>query len=308
MSDHAATPTQAAPSGCETSASHAAATGEATEPNRRSAFESNAAIWGVKARLHVSMHLVAPSGIDELIDDVLMCGFVGLERTRTNLPWALANATVFDNPAALPFGPSALHPTGFVNGGPLLPEFSSPSLPRLRVVTQEGANRRIEMLPSSEGVPGPSDVILGWRWPRCFSARANFPGEDGEHAMLVSTPVEAAVIDVWIHRGLAFERLHGFLYSTLPSGPKYPGEGREAGLLLIQGELQSLESENAALPDFRPFAEMLRFGAMRLGFKPEDFVGYRWRLSYPPIPTMMILRHALLPMIATRDPSTPRSR
>jgi hypothetical protein len=261
-------------------------------------LESNAAVLGVRAALQVSMHLVAPSGIDELIDDVLMCGFVGFERTRANLPWALAHATVFENPSALPLGPSALDPSGFVNGGPLLPEFSSPNLPRLRMVGQEGANRRIEVLPESGDVER-SDVILGWRWPRCFSARASFPGEDGEHVMHISTPVETSIIDVWIHRALEFKNFRGQLYSSLPSSPKYPSEGRDAGLLPVCALPQRLEARDAALPEFARSADMLRFGTSRLNFKSEDFIGYRWRLRYPPIPALMVLRHDLLPFQTT---------
>ena len=36
------------------------------------------------------------------------------------------------------------------------------------------------------------------------------------------------------------------------------------------------------------------FGAKCLGGKPEDFHGFRFRIKYPPIPTVAFLRHPLM--------------
>jgi hypothetical protein len=47
--------------------------------------------------------------------------------------------------------------------------------------------------------------------------------------------------------------------------------------------------------DVPRYREMMEFGARQLGFGLDEFRVFRWRLKYPPIPTLALLSHPLLP-------------
>jgi hypothetical protein len=42
------------------------------------------------------------------------------------------------------------------------------------------------------------------------------------------------------------------------------------------------------------YGEIVRFGAEKMGIAPGEFSGFRYRLRYPPIPTIAIMKHPLL--------------
>lgn len=265
---------------------------------RKNGFLANAAVWGVRAKAHLGIHMVAPSGEGDLLDAITLCGFLGFHRLRQDQSWAIANAISFDLPDRGIEAPAPLHPDGLINEGPLLPQFCSAPLPSVRTVKVDKTNWRYELPPGPIGQSSAVDVILGWRWPRDMSARASHAGDYGEHGMHLSTPAEMSVLELWVHRSLAFAiPPTARVYSELPSGPRYPREGREAGTLPIPGDVADLGlgAEAGVTPEFPRGAELLRFAAGRMGWNMDEFHGFRFRLRYPPIPTAAMLQHDLLP-------------
>lgn len=264
---------------------------------RKNGFMSNAAVWGVRARLQMSAHMLAPHDNEGRIAALTMCGFLELQRLRENQPWAVANALRWDHSDGAGAGVTPLHPHGLISGGPVLPEFCTSPLPQMREQAINPENRRFELAPGPVGRNSAVDVVLGWRWPNQHSIYEARPGEMGQHAMRLSTPVEVMTLELWVHRAFAFAMNPTMrLYSMLPSGPVFPGDGPEAGLLPLQADVFDLGYgvAGAASPDYPRNAELIRLGAERLGMDPSDFRGFRAVLKFPPIPTMAVLMHPLL--------------
>jgi hypothetical protein len=49
-----------------------------------------------------------------------------------------------------------------------------------------------------------------------------------------------------------------------------------------------------ATSDVPMYGDLVRFGAEKMGVMPEELHGFRYRLRYPPIPTIAIMKHPLL--------------
>lgn len=268
------------------------------EAHRRNAFLANAAIWGIRAKVHMGIHMMAPCEVPGVAESLSMCGFIGFQRLRANTPWAVANAIAFGT-LEHHDSPVPLHPDGLINGGPILPAFSSTPLPEMRTVTIAGTNRRYELAPGPVGPSHAVDVVLGWRWPRDFPMHQSVPDEIGEHSVILSTPVETAILDLWIHRSMSFAMNPvARVYSQLPSGPKYPLEGRDVGRLPMPDTVTDLGTgpAGATCPEYPRAAELLHFAADRMKWSLDEFRGFRFRLRHPPIPASAWLQHALLPM------------
>lgn len=267
------------------------------EQFRKSGFQSAAAVWGVRAQTQFSIHMMAPCELEGVVEELVICGFMGLQRMRPNLPWAISNAITFGTSETDADACTPIHSDGLVNGGPILPQFCSEPLPSIRTVKIEGINRRYELREGPVGQRAAVDVALGWRWPRQASMYGDSPDELGEHGVHLSTPVESSILELWVHRSFEFAmNPKSAIYSELPSGPRYPNEGPEAGRLPLQGEVADLGPgvSGATSTGVPRSGEMVAFGAKCLGGKPEDFHGYRYRIKYPPIPTVAFLRHPLM--------------
>jgi hypothetical protein len=265
---------------------------------RKSGFQSNAAVWGVRAKAQIGINFVGPAQADGTLETATLCGFVGLQRLRANLPWAVANAFVWGDERDEALRSVPLHPDGTISGGPLLPQFCSKPLPMLRTVSVDKNNSRYELLEGPVGQGSAVDLYLGWRWPRLATMYGQDENDLGEHGLNLSTPVETAILELWVHRSLTFAMNPvARVYSALPSGPKYPNEGREAGLLPLYSDVVDLGPGvlGASSPEVPRGAELVAFAANRLGQSAQDYHGFRLRIKYPPIPTVAFLQHPLLP-------------
>jgi hypothetical protein len=120
----------------------------------------------------------------------------------------------------------------------------------------------------------------------------------GEHGMRMSTPVEMAFKDLYMHRSLSFAMsTTASVYSDLPGGPRYPDSGAYASVLPVPTDVSDLGEgpPDTTTPELPRYGELVSFCCKRLGFTLEDFHGFRYRLRYPPIPTFAVMRHPLMP-------------
>ncbi|MCC6427802.1 MAG: hypothetical protein IT435_13395 [Phycisphaerales bacterium] len=271
------------------------------EAFRKGGFQSNCAVWGIRARVHLSISVLVPGSEPGLLSAGIVCGLIDLFRLRADVPWAVASAVAWDSaglPAADRLGtPLPLHPEGLFNGVPLLPQFCSQPTPALRTVRVPNGHSRFELEGGPEGTGSASTVLLGWKWPGQLSMYASRPGEIGEHGCHLSTPAELYISDLFVHRSLTFARDPvARVYSEMPGGPRYPSEGREVGLLPMPERVADLGvgPPDTTTPEIRNYTEIFEFAAAAMGFGVNDFQGYRYRLGYPPIPVLAVLQHPLV--------------
>jgi len=269
------------------------------ETARRMAYQGCSAIWGVRARVHTSLHFVAPSATSaDVLDLAVIAGFEDFRRLRPDVAWSVARRatlTTAGQPQAMgtivPMDP-ALSPTD----PPILTQFSSTPAPELRQTQGQHNITRFELTEAPIGNTGATTCILGWV-ARGISGRFKSEGDDyGEHIVRLSTPVEVLYHDLYVHRSLAFAmKPEIFIYSDLPGGPTFPYDGMDRGKLPVPEDVIDLGEgpPNAAAADLPDYRQMVDLAAHRMGWSLSDFHGFRFRLKFPPIPTLCLYRYPL---------------
>ncbi len=268
------------------------------EQFRKHGYLCNSSVWGVRARLQFGMNIMAPSDEPGMLNITTISGLLGFQRLRANVPWAVSSAHSWDyGPEGDENGTTPVDPNGVAGTGvPLVSAFCSSPRPSMRMVRVEGSTKRFEVVDGPVGQGAQTDIVLGWRCQRA-PAYEERDGDLGEHGIMASTPAQTVVFDLWAHRSLAFAMNPvARVYSALPSGPRYPIEGREAGRLQMPEEVVSLGagSRAATMAEYPRFGELLEYAASRNGWNIAEFRGFRYRLKYPPIPILALVQHPLL--------------
>lgn len=270
------------------------------EAFRRSAYQANSAIWGVRAKMQLSLHFVAPDlQRPGFLSMATVAGLVDFRRLRTDVPWTIAKFSQWQDAGQAPARQGEhlpMDPKLNTNDPPILHDFSTTPLPPMRNVPVHGGGIRFEMTQGSVGNTASATVVLGWLDLGVATSEESFPGECGEHGVFLSTPVESVTHDVLIHKSMTYAMdVSAHLYSELPGGPKYPDDGGGIVELPFHEKVQDLGSGPPDLitPEVPRYREMAEKAAASLGYPLDEFRGYRLRLNYPPIPTLAIIRHGL---------------
>lgn len=272
-----------------------------SEAQRKLAFRGNSATWGVQARVQVSCHFAAPSvSSPDLLDVAIVAGLVDFRRLRADTPWAVATisrvADDFSPQSARGF--QAVEPEyQGADLAPLMPEFCGRPMPTVRLGPgQRPQLQRIELVEGPVGNTGATTCIAGW----CHRGQvARYRSEEdgyGAHQVVLSTPVELVFHDLYVHRSLAFAHSPKVaMYNQLPSGPM-PGNPMDpAATMPLHEGITRLGAfpPDVVTPELAWYPRMMEHVSGRLGWKLDEFVGFRVRMAYPPIPTRLSLMYQL---------------
>lgn len=273
------------------------------EAFRKSGFQANSAIWGVSAKLQLASHLMVPGTEPGKLSMATICGLVDFRRLRANTPWAVATMRGWDGLGlndidyvgrARPLVPETARTHGL-----LLTDFCSNPLPEIDIIEVSKATHRYMIKPGPVGNTAAASVLLGWIFDDAATDTESFPGEPGDHLVLLSTPVEELVHDYFVHKSLDFAKtLTTRLYSQLPGGPMYPSVDDAGQILPMNSEVSDLghTPPDTTLIEIPRYSDMVALAAERLGYRLDDFHAFRHRISYPPIPTASVIRHPLKPI------------
>ena len=114
--------------------------------------------------------------------------------------------------------------------------------------------------------------------------------------MRLYTPSEVLIHDLFVHRDIQNAlnpTLH--LYNQLPIAPPYPIGGRSQGEMPIFDPMTPLGPgmTAAVVPEYPQYRSILYSACEFAGWQPRDFRGFRFRLKYPPIPSVAVFRYPL---------------
>jgi hypothetical protein len=275
---------------------------------RKTGFQANCATWGVRARIQLALHFAAPSAVVGAVDTATVTGLVDFRRLRPDVPWGVASVLAWDAQGVALNGDhpgtfAALDPSVRAGDAPVLREFCTSPTPAMRTIEYPKGTKKFMLCEGPVGNTAAATIMSGWLALGVGSVRESEPGELGEHGVVLSTPVEELIHDLYIHRDLPFAMdPDSRVYNQLPSGPQYPTGGPEAALLPVPTDVADLGGGVASggepdttTPEIPRYREIAELAARRLGWNLGDFHGYRYRLRYPPIPAMQVMRHRLMP-------------
>jgi hypothetical protein len=274
---------------------------ERDEVHRKLAYEGNRAIWGVQARVHLGVHLLAPASARAgWLDTGTISALVDFRRLRPQVPWSVAQMHLFDDQGR-PTPPSGYEPIDSRVGSsepPVMRDFCSASLPPLRMQQTNRGTTRIQVSEGRVGLTGTATCVMGWMHRTSVPMHATPQDSVGDLIVHVNTPAELLIHDLVVHRSLDIARTaKALVYSQIPGEPCYPVDGRELGTLPVEGEMLDLGDGliNLMTPEVPRHRAMLEMGAARMGHPLSEFRGLRLKLAFPVVPTTCVFRIDLLP-------------
>jgi hypothetical protein len=267
------------------------------EVSRRMAFQGNSAVWGVQARVDLTLRLIAPHREDPGRADVCSIGgLLGLRRLRPTASWPVMQQQFFtDRVEAGGEAPIPLDPESPPDGPPLVREFCSVPLPETRSFA-EGHVTTHEVSEGSVGNTAAVDCIFGTIERALVPVHAAEEDSVGEHYCRVTTPVEIAQFDLLVHRDLPFEMPPKLItYSMLHGELHFPLSRATRSHLPSAGTVQELGHEPPVLasPHIPRYTRLAELACERMGRSLDEFLGYRMTLSSPPIPVVFVMHHPL---------------
>ena len=267
------------------------------EDKRRLAYQGNSAIWGVQARLGFSLRLIAPNARDaDRADIVSVGGLHGFRRLRSTASWPVLQIQSLGEGVEF-IGPSqeALDAPTAEGMPPLIRDFSSSPVPETRAII-EAQLTTFELCEGPVGNTAAADVTFGVLSRHQVPVWGDSPESVGEHYCRIDTPMEHAQFDLLVHRDLPFElpprfvsysKLHDDLHFPLSQNPRFhlPGSPTVSEMHGVHVGLVS--------PHIPKYSKLIALACSRLGHEPGDFRAFRVSISYPPMPTIMVLYHPL---------------
>lgn len=265
---------------------------------RKAAFFANLAQWGVQSRLDFKTVIYAPSSSgSDSIDIVRLGGLVDFKRSR-QVSWPIySNHWYSDDGKTMSVEMEPLFESIQCQrtGTPLIEEFCSDPTPELLVVdTPYGS--RIDLPVTKFGNAGSITSVFGdihrnaaEKW-RCAKNRFEASMND------LYTPTEMVVHDVFLHRDLTcFGEPEVMLLDRLSAARGYNPNVDEQHKLPLSKNISRISAGRAgcSLRQFEQYADLIQTVFDRIEHTASDFVGFRFALSHPPIPSAVILRFAL---------------
>jgi hypothetical protein len=274
------------------------------ETFRKGGFQCNASLLGVRAKAHLVTRLVVPSKSPGMLDLGIISALIGLCRLRPSTPWPIASiknwgglpGDVLDaSRGVLPMdlGSESAHGTPT----PIMRQFCSPRDITLRTTQDACGAFRYVLDGGSVGNAGSVDTMCGWVSIANAPMHPETPGERGEHGVSVNTPAEELIVDMLIHRSLPIARdIRAEVYSAFPGSIAHPSPGSENSILPVPTEVMDLGLNNADAPTplLGNYEEVLNLSATRMGTRLADLHLFRYRLPYPPVPSMVVVSHPLV--------------
>lgn len=270
------------------------------ETFRKQAVQANSAIFGVRARAQFATRFILPTRVEGKLLTAGVNGFVDFRRLRSDVCWGVS--TVEQWGVQIPeqddksFRVTPMDES-VGQGLPILAKFCSQPLPALETTDLPGQRIRIDISKGPVGNTAAATVVLGWKWNEPVSMYESEPGEMGEHGIHLTTPVEAVIFDLFVHRSLGFAyELKPRMVSELQGVSAGPRSDSARHVIPVPDEVVDM---GAGPPDLTTvevprYREMIEYATGNLGHTIADFRVFRYRLKYPPIPTLVLLRHPLV--------------
>jgi len=278
--------------------------GDHGHASRKAAFEANASVWGVHARVRLNLSVFLPSAeTPGWVDALAVSGLLGLQRLRPRTSWPLVRQAVsrehetgdVDRLLERPLDPAA------VNGSHLLRAFSTvPDDALLKTTTASG--QIWELAEGPVGLTAAVDCVFGRFTTALGPALARAEGEYADAMVGLHTPQEVLLLDLLVHRDLPLHRAPAFhMFSRLETGVDMPPRSEERHRLPVDEPVLDLGQAPPAMatPHIPDYPELVQTALSYAGHELSEFRGWRVTVPHPPIPTAGTLR---LPL-PTREPT-----
>jgi hypothetical protein len=279
------------------------------ETLRKGGFACNASLLGVRASTHFTARIVVPhpQRPDSSLAIALIAGLSDLFRLRADVPWPVCTLRDWRGTGELlTHQERNFHPLSEQDRAdwPIVRSQCSPTDVRLERQAEADGTIRYLLQGGPIGASAATTIVYGWVNLSDASRRPTEPGERGEHAIVLSTPVERLVFDFIVHRSLEFAHTPRVeVFAQFPGLRSYPGPESHHARVPVPTTVQrfaSLRHAGLGSPlasgsggDHDGYLELLERTARSVGTTLDDLIAFRYELAYPPTPSMCVVSHAL---------------
>lgn len=269
---------------------------------RKKGYQANRYVLGAEAKVHFSAAVVRWGEGGDTLRYMAIRGFVGLKRLRRCAAWRISSTVMTDDVNHLVRRDLARRPIDPDVASmpereqvPLLTRFCSEPLPRLRRIDSNDGRVDFELCDGEVGNAGAMTCVTG----EIVDLPPPEPDADGrrslEYAIQIRTPCELRVCDIFVHRDLFPNCPPSVNFHTTIFADHWGF--RPSDQLPFYEQIEALGSGlgKAASPDVPRHGELLRFAFTQVGWNPDEFLGHRFRMEYPPVPTRVTLAWNDLP-------------
>lgn len=271
--------------------------GEADRTRRR-LFEGACGVWGVQARVRFVTVFAFPSPEDSnLINAAHTTGYIDFRRLG-NRTWPMVYEVVHNSAGELaPFRRTALMPgSGMGDAIPLMQEFCEPQNPPISTRVSQGF-RIFELESGPVGNEGLTTCVFGTLLHGLYPRYPAEP-ETAGFMLLIQTPVEHVIFDLFLHRDLdviELPRTELLDRLTFPHGNN-ESEFDLQRMPLAERPRRLAPGAAGAFTHLIPwYPRLLGQITERIGQPINAFDGSRFELAYPPISTTLSRRFDLTP-------------
>lgn len=265
------------------------------ETGRELAFRGNSMIWGVQARTRLCTVVMAPETATTT-SVAYWGGVVDFRRLRPSARWRLFRSRISDDEGRKIENANIEEIETKQPGDPpmFIREFSSPNVPEIETCdSPEGCEF---VLPGGPvGKLGAFDCYYGYvlrDLPTYRTERDHF----GSFAVAVTMPTETLLFDLVLHRDCKLDATPEFLVYGFPhGGADHPAWQTQQNLLPISADILELAGPPPAVvtPLVPKYNHMMSRIYARMGWNPQEFRGFRFRLAYPPMSSLAVVRWPL---------------
>lgn len=268
-------------------------TSGAQERERRKLFDGGCAVWGVHAATRfVSVFLFPAKDDPSMLDVAHVTGYLGFRRLRA-IPWPMSFEDVRTHDGVhIPF---IKEPLDLSNGSDegqlqLIDRFCNPPSPKISVSTV-GNVKRFELSPGPVGNAGAADVVFGTYLRHLYPRERTIENLNANFILMLVTPVERVIFDMFLHKDIALKGQPSAHLCDKLTHPFAPADDEVERLALPLAETpQALGpgATGALTPHIPWYPRLVRFVSDRIEHSPDDFVGSRFEMNYPPMPTSIV--------------------
>lgn len=271
------------------------------ELSRKLAFRGNSGICGIQARTRSTTWFLAPN-IDDpsRLDLALLSGHVGLRRLRRSVQWPIFKVRQWSDTNE-PISSGDWQPieesdgTGGDSGIAIIRSHTKGPVPEIKVEqTDEGTD--YILMPGPIGNRGACDCFRGETMRSAANRYRKEGDEIGELGFNITSPASDLLFDAIIHRDLDFtNKLEVLFFGRIHKDGERAGSDDDPSLLPIRPPLIHLAGSPPAIatPLIPGYADLVSQVYAKMDWKPEEFIGIRVLLKYPPLNSSGIMRLVL---------------
>ncbi len=270
--------------------------------HRRTAYRSLSHIWGMQVETFSRLVLVRPAAAGHGTDECMLNSKLHLRRLRPGVSSRVHG--FLEHPAA---AQQAVEPidreAAETYGVPLLPEFCTQPVPKLKTVRANDGWNYSELAGRELGRRSAVNLTFsGILRERPFTM-----GRDGrpliDNGTLITIPTGLLISDLAVHRPSYGQVTPEVAVYGALRGNESPAGTAQRQQLPIRERVVSLGSGADAVqtPEVPQYPEMFRYVCRILGWDPDEFDVYRLRLAFPVLSSDVKLQFHLAGQPARRE-------